>query len=214
VAIEIDANNPLGVTIAGPGYGNPNGAPSYGATGTVTSGLGYTFDVFPNQQAGIAAGETYISNQIASGKATTLSGLANLFGGASSLGPLEQVTGLGPNSAIDTSQSGILAAGIAAGEGTLSAFGGVSAFTGNSGTSSPSVSAATPGAAGAGSSGGNPVTNFFSGLETWIANATGSVVWVIVGVVLLGGALLIFADNESGGDLGEAIKASAAKAVT
>lgn len=55
---------------------------------------------------------------------------------------------------------------------------------------------------GGGSSGGSQqsaggLNGIFKGVEDWITNATGSVVFVIVGMLLLFGALIIFAANEA-----------------
>ena len=144
--IEVTANNPLGITVAGPGYGSPYASPSYGGTGTITSGAGYTFDTFPNQQEGIAAGIQYITNKIQSGAVTTAGQLVNLFS-PNDQTAFDQTTGLTPTSVLSASSAGIYAAGIAAGEGTLQEFGGTSAFTGsNLNTGSASVNVGIPGA--------------------------------------------------------------------
>lgn len=200
--IEVDANNPLGLTVAGPGYGTPGAILYPGQSGDVTSGLGYDFATFPDQQTGIAAGIDYIQRKISSGAVNTVQGLVNLFS-PNDLAPFEQQTGLGPFSPLDPAQAGTYAAGIAAGEGTLAAFGGPAAFTGSASGNTSSVPANGGASAVGGNSGasgsGDPLgfQKAVSGLETWFGEVTGSVTFVILGFVLIGGAIIIFA-NQSG----------------
>lgn len=264
--IEVTANNPLGITVAGPGYGSPYASPSYGGTGTITSGAGYTFDTFPNQQEGIAAGIQYITNKIQSGAVTTAGQLVNLFS-PNDQTAFDQTTGLTPTSVLSASSAGIYAAGIAAGEGTLQEFGGTSAFTGsNLNTGSASVNVGIPGAtvtlpsAGGGAVasnsgtgigsiiadiadypaalitglfGGNttptaaqgangPATatgaatgagvnaasgNAFSGFAQFLTQIGPSVVWVLLGVVLILGAIILFAHDNGAIDAGPVAEA-------
>lgn len=124
--IEFNTNNPLGLTTAGPGYSTNVVYP--GQSGTQTSGYGYTFAQFPNQQTGINAGINYITGKINSGAVTTVQGLVNLFS-PNDMAAFTQTTGLSANSPLDPSQAGLYAAGIASGEGTLNQFGGTTAFT-------------------------------------------------------------------------------------
>lgn len=202
MGIEFDTNNPLGLTTAGPGYSTGFTYP--GQVGTQTSAYGYTFAQFPDQRTGIAAGIDYIGRMINSGRATTASALANLFA-PSDLGPFEQTTGLSANSPLSAVQAPLYAAGIAAGEGTLSAFGGVPAFTGGAvggasgavndwgGGTSPNTGAGAggaPGAAGAASGGG-----WLDPLKAWIAGSAQNVVFVIVGIVVLLMALYMLANR-------------------
>lgn len=181
--IEVQANNPLGLTIAGPGYST--GVTYPGQTGTVNSGLGYTFPTFGSPGAGISAGINYIAGKIQSGAVTTVSQLVNLFSPQDETA-FEQTTGLTASSPLNIGQSGLYAAGIAAGEGTLSAFGGVSAFTGN---------AASVGAANAsvGAAQSSAVGSAVSGLEKWVGASTGNIVFVILGIVFLAAALYMMA---------------------
>lgn len=124
--IEFNTNNPLGLTVAGPGYSTNVQYP--GQTGVQTSAYGYSFAQFPNQQTGIAAGIDYIQRKIGGG-ITTAGALVNQFS-PNDWSAFHQVTGLDTNSPLDPSQAGLYAAGIAKGEGTLDQFGGASAFTG------------------------------------------------------------------------------------
>lgn len=203
MAIEINANNPLGLTVAGPGYGNPDAILYPGQSGATTSGLGYTFATFPDAQTGISAGIGYILDKIRSGAVSTVQGLVGLFS-PNDLAAFTQTTGLGPGATLDPSQAGLYAAGIAAGEGTLGAFGGVGAFTGS--PSAPGKATAVGGAPGAGgkaSSGNDPlgVNKIIAGFETWVGSASMSVVFVILGIVLVGGALIMFANDTKAGDV-------------
>lgn len=201
MTVEINANNPLGLTVAGPGYGNPDAFLYNGQTGHLTSGLGYTFATFPDQQTGISAGIQWIADQINKGRVATVSALVNLFS-PNDLNAFTQTTGLQPSAQLDPSQAPLYAAGIAAGEGTLNAFGGVNAFTGGGSSPNPATAAGGAPAGGGKASGGNDpfgINKIFSGFESWIGGATMSVVFVILGIVLVGGALIMFA-NDTGAD--------------
>lgn len=221
MSIEVNANNPLGLTTAGPGYGNPYAILYPGQTGNTTSGAGYTFATFGSQESGIAAGINYIQQKIAAGF-TSASSLVNLFS-PNDQAAFDQVTGLSPDSQLTMSNAGLYAAGIAAGEGTLSAFGGEQAFTGGQ-----TQSAATPssvqstisqwlnflaGNAPAGQnsnlagdtanavSGSNPsqssTPSLVSQVESWLGGLALPAVWVVIGFVLVIGAVLIFAMNSN-----------------
>lgn len=184
MSIETQANNPLGLTVAGPGYGNPAALLYPGQTGTLGASTGYTFATFGSAQDGINAGVNYIAQKIQGG-VSTVSQLVNLFS-PNDLTGFEQITGLGPNDPVNIGQAGLYAAGIAAGEGSLSAFGGSSAFTG----STASVGAAQTNV-GTGQS--QAVSGWLGGLEKWVGAATGNIVFVILGIVLLAAALYMMA---------------------
>lgn len=145
--IEVDTNNPLGLTVDSPGsYGNPVDAILYpGQTGHQISSLGYNFASFPDQLTGINAGIDWIKRHISSGATPTVGSLVSTLEGPGETGwqAFSQTTGItDPNTQTDPSQSGLYAAGLAAGEGTLQAFGGAAAFE-NAGygyTSAPKAS--------------------------------------------------------------------------
>lgn len=186
MALEISANNPLGLTVAGPGYGDPTNSSAYaGQTGVITSGLGYSFATFGTQSAGIAAGINYIAGKIQSGAVSTVSQLVNLFS-PNDEAAFEQTTGLTASSPVSVGQAGLYAAGIAAGEGTLSAFGGANAFTGNP----ASIGAANASVGGAQSQAGGQL---LTGLEKWVGASTGNIVFVVLGIVMLAAALYMMA---------------------
>ena len=207
--IEVDTNNPLGLTVAGPGYGNPSAILYPGQIGDETSGLGYTFAQFPTQQSGIAAGIAYIAGKIQSGAVSTVGGLVDLFS-PNDQSAFTATTGLPASAPVSASNAPLYAAGIAAGEGTLSAFGGASAFEGSAATTSPSTGnpildamqqaagavvnpiAAAGNAAGplAGAAGGS------AQLQAWLTGISGSVVFVVVGVVILLGVLYMLAVDQ------------------
>ena len=233
MTIEIDTNNPLGLTVAGPGYGNPSAILYPGQTGNQTSAYNYTFAQFPNAQTGIAAGIDYIRGKITSGAATTAGSLVNLFS-PNDWSAFARTTGLSPNSLLDPSQAGTYAAGIAAGEGTLNAFGGAGAFTGGGsdsvvgsvlggvqaqlgnvfggGVGNPMGTAAGA-AATAGKASAETATDWVAKLEAYIAGGAQNVVFVIVGVVLIIGALYAFAVGQGvappPGDVAKAALAAA-----
>lgn len=187
MSIEVNTNNPLGLTVAGPGYGNPDSYLYNGQIGAQTSGLGYTFAQFPDQQTGINAGIAYITNKINTGQVTTVHDLVNLFS-PNDLPAFEQTTGLSSGTTLDASQAPLYAAGIAAGEGTLQAFGGVSAFTGGStATSGPATSGAS-------------TSDWISRIEQWFSQITASVTFVILGLIVLIGAIIIFAQQQGAFD--------------
>lgn len=179
--IEVDANNPIGITIAGPGYGNPNGSPTYGAQGVITSGAGFTFDKFATPQQGIQGAIAYITKQINNG-VNSVSALISKFG-PNDLQPFLKVTGLQPNSPLTASQAPLYAAGIAAGEGTLQAFGGVAAFTGQATDAATAVVGNN-----ASASAGAPATtqaNLFSQLSDLFSINTAQRTTAVVGGVIL-----------------------------
>lgn len=192
MAIEIDTNNPLGLTVAGPGYGNPNSTLYAGQTGAQTSGLGYTFAQFSSPQNGIAAGIAYIQKKITSGAATTAGQLVNLFSPADQ-SAFTAITGLQPSATLDPTKAGLYAAGIASGEGTLAAFGGTSAFTGTTAVTT-ATSGATDGATTPATPAAPPAKNDpIAQIEAWFASISGSVLFVVLGIIFLIGALYMLA---------------------
>lgn len=217
MGIEVNTNNPLGLTVAGPGYGNPTASLYPGQTGAQTSAYGYTFAQFPTQQTGVSAGIDYIKRKIASGAATTAGQLVNLFSPADQ-SAFTAVTGLQPGATLDPTQAGLYAAGIASGEGTLAAFGGTSAFTGTGatsqtgpadGTSTSTTTTPAPSSGGSSSSNSlNPIKQF----EAWLTNISGSVLFVVLGIIFLIAALYMLAVQQgvapSPKELGEAALAA------
>src|ERR1700739_3731392 len=97
MTIEQRANNPLGLTVAGPGYSTNVQYP--GQHGTLTSGAGYTFAQFPDLATGFGAGVDYVAKKINSGAASTVGQLVGLFG-ASDMSAFT-AAGLCPNSILD-----------------------------------------------------------------------------------------------------------------
>jgi hypothetical protein len=222
--IEVQANNPIGLTVAGPGYGNPSAILYPGQTGGLTSALGYTFATFQNMGAGIAAGASYLSQRA---NETIGQLLAQSFPGDQAY---VESQGFDPNATVGSVNVGSLEAAIAGAEGTLSAAGGTAAFANPSSGLSPApagpggfssddplnvlcqltgicdnstapqpgagvTAAPGPNQAGSGASSSDPLGlgNILGSAETWLASIGGPVVFVVVGVVFLLGALLIFA---------------------
>lgn len=120
MAIEINTNNPLGLTTAGPGYSTDHWYP--GQTGSQTSGAGYTFAQFPDMKTGFGAGVDYITRKINSGAVSTAGELVNLFS-PNDMSAFSKVTGLSANSPVSAGNASTYAQGIAAGEGTLKSLG-------------------------------------------------------------------------------------------
>ena len=116
--IEQATNNPLGLTVAGPGYGNPNAVLYPGQTGAQTSGLGYTFAQFPDVSAGFNAGVQYIADKINSGKVTNVGQLVSLFG-PSDINAFT-AAGFSANSPVTASNASEYAQLVATGEGNAS----------------------------------------------------------------------------------------------
>lgn len=143
--IGVGANNPGDLTVFGPG------SILYpGQTGTI-AGNGFNYATFPDQASGIAALENYITRHVANGWNTVSKFVYGFLGTSSAnaanphpqayLSAFEKATGLGANSPLSSSQAALVAKGIAAGEGTLSAFPGLS----SSGGDYPGGLVSTPG---------------------------------------------------------------------
>ena len=192
MAIEDTANNPLGLTTAGPGYSTNATYP--GQNGTVTSGAGFTFATFPDQATGIAAGVQYITNKITSGAATTVQQLVNLFS-PNDLTAFEQTTGLSANSPLDPAYAQLYAAGIAAGEGTLNNFPGLQDLGPELGKATPSGNTSITPTANAAST--STLLSWFQNLFT--VNNGERVLAIIAGVLLVIIALVALLSKSSAG---------------
>ena len=80
---------------------------------------------------------------------------------------------------------------VLSGAGDTSAMGGSDPLTG---AFANALGTAIPGAAGLGSA--NPLTGWVKDLQTWIAQSTAGLVLVVIGLILVVGAVYMFARNE------------------
>lgn len=174
----VQANNPLALTTG------TNISP-YSATGSLTSGAGYNFDTFSTPQQGFAAGVQYILNHAGETVGQLIGSAFN--GDQASV----EAQGVNLNDIVSPSNASQIALGIASNEGGLSAFGGADALTGSTTAGSGAASGSILGSAGNVAQ-ANPNSPVAAAL-TWLNNIGPSILWVVLGIVVLIAALYMLA---------------------
>lgn len=190
-----NANNPLALTAG------TNIAP-YQATGTMVSGAGFNFDTFADPQTGFAAGVQYILNHAGE---TVGELLGKAFNGDQAA---VEAQGVSLNDYVSSANATAIATGIANNEGS-----GYNVATG--------TFSGAPNSTNTSQTGGEPswlqwLTNPAGSAQQLVGNLAGSVVFVILGIVILAAALYMFAVQAnvapSPKEIGEGLAAGAAVA--